>query len=1139
LNLKVNLDAQRHAGSAYPDYLSPKGIVLLSTAKHPVAYTPNANPALGGTFSGGIEIDPDDFAVQGDGNYKIYWSSAIGDEFNLANDAIPGLAWNATNLTMLGDTSKYMLMPQGYTDFIHGASLSKTTTRGMTKAAVNAAVIDEVGYRLKMNAATDPVAGAFQLDVLPFNGDGRGSAFHGGYTLKDGKVTIDSQSASPPASSAVEAYHTTDSAIRTAGSGGTVPDASIFSGVTPGQSFSAGGVTWQKAADNGDGTWTVGSKPAAIAVAGTVAGNEQVVTTFALTLSGYEGGDAYGNTASMIHSAGSAAQVSPGVRATVATRQVSGKAWLDKDEDGVFGAGDAYLENVGVRLYEQDGTTQIAADASGAAYGTAGTVKTASDGSYSFGRVPSAAGYIVRFVGTNGFAIGNHTVTAKFNYGAGDPYFVEGDSDVSPTGTPLAYAQTDAFTMKSDAQLIADGTAVDQRIGVDAGFIPVKYTVTYHGTGSTGGKAPVDAASPYYTGSEVTILDKGSLLKANHALAGWDTDKAASTAVYKAADIAAGNAKFTITANTDLYPVWVEDGKFTVTYHGTGSTGGKAPVDAASPYYTGSEVTVAGKGALVKANHAFAGWDTDKAASTAVYKAADIAAGKAKFTITANTDLYPVWVEDGKYTVTYHANGGTGGSVPADTAGNAPGGNAYYAGSKVTVLFSPLPTRPGWTFLGWAQKGTDTKPAYTAAGNKAFNISGNTILYAIWSENNAYQVNYDTNGGTPAKIAARKNVRWADAGLLPAQNPARAGAAFAGWKVISGGKNADGTGKAGIVGGDKYADLAKSESTGAITLQAQWAVKSYTVTYHGNGNTSGAVPKSITMAYGSTWVASAQGNMAKAGYAFIGWSTDAAAGKVTHHPGAANTLAGDVHLYAVWSYNGGDKPVTPVKPPQKPVTPPAEKPATPPAEKPATPPEKPVAPPEKPVAPPVSHAPDNNKGAAQTPAPKPDEPKSIEKGFSRADADKIEAQTGNPLTDLLGGNVPLGNIGAMAVWSLLSLIMSAIAVAIAILLAIGAMLRRREEEEDERLGDCNSEEEEKDRKRQGLLKILACACGALTLIVWLILDDLTLPMAWINKWTIVVGVVFAMHLALFILYKVNSGNRRDENEDEPAQDSLV
>lgn len=78
------------------------------------------------------------------------------------------------------------------------------------------------------------------------------------------------------------------------------------------------------------------------------------------------------------------------------------------------------------------------------------------------------------------------------------------------------------------------------------------YTVTYNGNTNTGGTAPVDALSPYTSGSNVTVLgNTGSLVKTGYVFSVWNTAADGSGTSY-----AAGATLSSISANTVLYAQW-------------------------------------------------------------------------------------------------------------------------------------------------------------------------------------------------------------------------------------------------------------------------------------------------------------------------------------------------------------------------------------------------------------------------------------------------------------------------------------------------------------------------------------------------------------------------------------------------------
>lgn len=87
-----------------------------------------------------------------------------------------------------------------------------------------------------------------------------------------------------------------------------------------------------------------------------------------------------------------------------------------------------------------------------------------------------------------------------------------------------------------------------------------------------------------------------------------------------------------------------------------------------------------------------------------------------------------VTVSYGSSAVSYNANGGSQ-NLPYDKA-------SYASGDTVTVLFDYIPSRSGYTFLGWSRNSAATTPEFTANGNKTFSIgSGDVALYAVWQAN--------------------------------------------------------------------------------------------------------------------------------------------------------------------------------------------------------------------------------------------------------------------------------------------------------------------------------------------------------------------------------------------------------------------
>ena len=77
----------------------------------------------------------------------------------------------------------------------------------------------------------------------------------------------------------------------------------------------------------------------------------------------------------------------------------------------------------------------------------------------------------------------------------------------------------------------------------------------------------------------------------------------------------------------------------------------------------------------------------------------------------------------------------------------------------------------------------------------------------------------------------------------------------------------------------------------------------YTVTYNGNGKTSGSVPTDASSPYNSGSTVTVKGNtgsLAKTGYTFAGWNTAANGTGTYYAPGATFSITANTTLYAIW-----------------------------------------------------------------------------------------------------------------------------------------------------------------------------------------------------------------------------------------------
>ncbi len=275
----------------------------------------------------------------------------------------------------------------------------------------------------------------------------------------------------------------------------------------------------------------------------------------------------------------------------------------------------------------------------------------------------------------------------------------------------------------------------------------------------------------------------------------------------------------------------------------------------------------------VRPGWAFEGWWTEQTGGAEVRYTT-------KVTATRTHTLYAHWRSLGeRMTVTFNSNGGRV---------VTPGSQDYVSGQTFGQF--PVPTRRGYTFLGWwteaagGRRMTEETPVPDA----------DMELFAHW-EPITYYVRFHANGGTgtmtdqPFVFDARQALKTCVF--------TRTGFAFTGWATSPEGQVRY-AGNASVVNLEEVQDR-------IVDLYAVWSGVGYSVRFDSNGGTG--IMGNQTIAVGETqnlWPCV----FARAGYTFVGWAlspTEAEAKEVAYRDGqAVRNLAtsngADVPLYAVW-----------------------------------------------------------------------------------------------------------------------------------------------------------------------------------------------------------------------------------------------
>lgn len=241
------------------------------------------------------------------------------------------------------------------------------------------------------------------------------------------------------------------------------------------------------------------------------------------------------------------------------------------------------------------------------------------------------------------------------------------------------------------------------------------------------------------------------------------------------------------------------------------------------------------------------------------------------------------------YSVTYNANGASE-TAPTDS-------NLYFDGESVPLNDGSGLSWSGHSFLGWATE-SDATTALTSYSMDP----DNNILYAVWTAaSSTYTVTYDGNGNDGGSVPVDGSSYASGDTVTVLGNTGdltKSGYTFSGWNDGMNTYAAGGTFNIGSAN---------------VTLSAVWnrkssgggggtTTRSYTLSYDGNGASSGTAPSSASYKKGATVTVSGNtGSLEKSGYSFTGWNTKSGGSGSSYTGGDTFAMGSEnVVLYAQW-----------------------------------------------------------------------------------------------------------------------------------------------------------------------------------------------------------------------------------------------
>ena len=299
------------------------------------------------------------------------------------------------------------------------SSISKTVGSQLTETGAN------IDFSLRYgNSDNDMVPGVRLMDILPYNEDGRGTDYHGDYRVASVRFDFkDAPTTYNRVKETVAAYHTNSASAK--------DKANVDTTLTnqTGKSWTklTGGIVNDTAKTVTFNTSIKGVTAMYFDI-GDVSAKEYVAVVVALSPvdesdvlykvnnNTQQGGDIYANNFYEYANGQVGVVTSNYVQTQVVSRELTGVAWYDADNDGIRDSGESTIPNASVDIYDATGArakTILGTEIAG--------TKTNASGAYSFSMLP-AGNYVVKIAGND------YGLTLK-DRGDNDAL----DSDATPT----------------------------------------------------------------------------------------------------------------------------------------------------------------------------------------------------------------------------------------------------------------------------------------------------------------------------------------------------------------------------------------------------------------------------------------------------------------------------------------------------------------------------------------------------------------------------------------------------------------------------------------------------------------------------------------------------------------------------------
>ena len=335
----------------------------------------------------------------------------------------------------------------------------------------------EIHFRVVYKNNTDGVIPDFQmLDILPYNGDSRGTNYTGDYTLDRLVVTQTNEAGDKISNDNLQILYTNDGSVR---NGITSKDENLGQG-------------W-----NSINSETIKQKATAYVVKGEIGAQGSVTVDIYLKTNGNKGLDKYVNSATAQVYKETEEMVTSNVVSQVVERKIEGIAWEDSNRNGVKDEGEQVLSNVEINLTDELG--QQVTDVNG---NKVTSIKTDENGYYKFENLPKGEYYVQVKIPNEKYELTekqvgtNNEINSKFNEEEKETDKIEGLNSIDLPELTVSYVnvgfvkiegsiEITKVNAKDNSKLIEGATFKVEKLD-EEGNVDSTYNIEEQTTGEEG-----------------------------------------------------------------------------------------------------------------------------------------------------------------------------------------------------------------------------------------------------------------------------------------------------------------------------------------------------------------------------------------------------------------------------------------------------------------------------------------------------------------------------------------------------------------------------------------------------------------------------------------------------------------------------